>query len=615
MSSSPAPFAKHTFVNPSSAGRRTGPSRLSGVYSGAPDIVKENVQLEDGVQVWSVPRDGKYRITARGAQGGSGSRSGSGGKGAVLTADFELSTGDSLYMLIGLEGRVSRNSLVGGGGGTFVWKQRDDNGLLLAAGGGGGYGVGNNTSRQSAAHARHDGVDGKPGWNGRRNISGGSGGAGGSADSTRGCGGGGWNGDGGGSSNGGGRAVKNGSGHGGHGSAYQDGSFGGGGAVNGPTTWGACGGGGGYSGGGGAYSGSNDQEAAGGGGGSYINTTLKVSDHERRQTGNSGGNDADGSVTVEFVPGSVEFTGQYSHDVRVTIDRQNEITQDGVDNDIIKELTMNHQERESEAQHGMAIQEMTGEADRVNNDFREVTDMVGQLNEAHGANTYIDDALKGEIARITQLNQVSKDEVQKTQIRQMALDYDINRSRFVTRVIASTIITSLLLSLMIGGWLQGALPNFAFIIITVVLLLGYALLVAYMYADGLARRKNNWQQKYHPGKDMKCRPKGVRVTVATLFEKCGFGGKSWNIQQAGTYDLEKSNMAAGPVAGISMRIGTGHAVRLFRETSGRDEITTVFTSIGCMKNHPAVFDKDYVRSIEVFQVKPGGREMMSPYPP
>jgi len=49
-------------------------------------------------------------------------------------------------------------------------------------------------------------------------------------------------------------------------------------------------------------------------------------------------------------------------------------------------------------------------------------------------------------------------------------------------------------------------------------------------------------------------------------------------------------------------------VRLFRETSGRDEITTVFTSIGCMKNHPAVFDKDYVRSIEVFQVKPGGRE-------
>jgi hypothetical protein len=98
------------------------------------------------MQIWTVPHDGVYRITAAGAQGASGASNASppraGGKGARLSGDFNLTSGTQLRILVGQMGLASGGN-GGGGGGTFVVLSRPlaqttflD--ILLVAGGGGG---------------------------------------------------------------------------------------------------------------------------------------------------------------------------------------------------------------------------------------------------------------------------------------------------------------------------------------------------------------------------------------------------------------------------------------------------------------------------------------------
>jgi len=78
------------------------------------------------IQTWMAPSDGKYKIEAYGAQGGSvGSIGGAyheGGKGAYVAGEFYLKIGDILYILVGGAGSSKAWSDWGGGGGggTFV---------------------------------------------------------------------------------------------------------------------------------------------------------------------------------------------------------------------------------------------------------------------------------------------------------------------------------------------------------------------------------------------------------------------------------------------------------------------------------------------------------------
>lgn len=607
-------FSRHTFVVPSNVNRRTGPSSISGLYSSASAQVKDNVEVDEGVQIWKIPKKGTYRITARGAQGGTGPRSGSGGKGAVIEADFDLDENDRLHMLIGLEGRRN-DAMVGGGGGTFVYTSRDDNGLLIVAGGGGGNGVGANDRNSEYAHARHDGTSGKPGWNGRRNISAGSEGDGGSADQSRGCGGGGWSGDGqsaGVPSGGGGSSVKNGSGHGGDGRGHQDGAFGGGGAVNAGTSYGACGGGGGYSGGGGAYSSSARQEAVGGGGGSYINESRRKQDsNTNRYGGDQGGNAADGNVTVRYIPEQSQWTAEYEHDQRVSSDRRNDLTdvQTGaVTSDNVLEKTRQYRERESSAIQSEEAAETAHAMEQANEDYKAMVAMMGQLNESQNATRYIDNSLDQELERIGKLNQESVNEVQKAQIRQLALDHEVQRSKFITRIIVFTIFISVLLSLVIGGWLQGVIPRFFFIIIAAIILVGYALAMALSFAVNSRRRQNHWKQLYHPGgKKMQCKFRKSFTPIVTLNAKCGFRGKTWNITGAGKYgkdSLEKNGIKNA--SDISVKVGSGYGVRFFRDDNYRDEIANVTKNMSCLENHENAGSGDDINSIEVYKGTAGG---------
>jgi hypothetical protein len=223
-----------------------------------------------GIMSWTVPADATYRITAAGAQGAS-SPAKAGGTGAVMTANFTLTKGEVLDLVVGQVGTFvsSTNSIdggaqyAGGGGGGGSGVRRAGT-VILAAGGGGG---------QSPSF---NGGGGGPGAGSTGNSgTGGGGGAGG-------AGGGGLTGGGGfptsigwggaqGNGGGGGFAGNGGGGSGGFGAT--SGGFGVGGGGGGSHCYAGGGGGGGYSGGQGGTTanGCCCMSANGGsGGGSFI---------------------------------------------------------------------------------------------------------------------------------------------------------------------------------------------------------------------------------------------------------------------------------------------------------------------------------------------------------
>ena len=259
---------------------------------------------------WTVPSTGLYDITAAGAQGGNGGNtygfldipfgSSSGGPGALMGGEVELTQGEVLTIDVGGQGAKGtsneRSAFFtgttggggGGGGGSFVVGPNNTP-LVIAGGGGGGGGL-----------RRED--DGGPGLTG---TAGGNGaGVGGEFGGKNGSGGPGapvGGGGGGGFTSGGGRGEDL-RGHGidvfaGGGGGYPSlqggkgvaiGGFGGGGAgINAAT--GGGGGGGGYSGGGGST------RAGGGGGGSYL--APGAIDPVKGQ----GQNHGNGDVTIALV--------------------------------------------------------------------------------------------------------------------------------------------------------------------------------------------------------------------------------------------------------------------------------------------------------------------------
>ncbi|QIB64948.1 hypothetical protein [Kineobactrum salinum] len=102
-------------------------------YAGT--LLEGEVSVSGGIQSWTVPANGTYRITAVGAQGTSGDAGFVGGSGASLQADFSLDTGTVLQVAVGQVG-LENGCNGGGGGGSFVVGPTEE--PLLVAGGGGG---------------------------------------------------------------------------------------------------------------------------------------------------------------------------------------------------------------------------------------------------------------------------------------------------------------------------------------------------------------------------------------------------------------------------------------------------------------------------------------------
>lgn len=237
------------------------------------------IRSESGIQTWTVPVTGVYRIEVKGAQGGSEPPVKFGGKGVSMRGDFNLNAGTVLKILVGQQGS-SGYGCYGGGGGSFVVDTANTP-LIIAGGGGGAGGL-----------SGGNGIDASTGLNGTAGAAGGAGGIngnGGNAINTNAGSGGGFYTDGTGSfyipecSASAGKAFVKG-GTGGQYDFWLPGGFGGGGSG-----WdgnGNGGGGGGYSGGGT----SGTSFAAGGGAGSYNSGS--------NQLNTSGANTGDGQVII-----------------------------------------------------------------------------------------------------------------------------------------------------------------------------------------------------------------------------------------------------------------------------------------------------------------------------
>jgi hypothetical protein len=136
---------------------------FTGIAPIAPTASTGGVGGKGGLHIYTVPAGvTTIRLDARGAKGGKTPYN-TGGIGARVTADYTVTAGDVLYILVGgkggdgapdgdVVGNDVHKSAGGGGGGTFVSKGPIGSGtlLLVAAGGGGagdqaGGGVPNNT--------------------------------------------------------------------------------------------------------------------------------------------------------------------------------------------------------------------------------------------------------------------------------------------------------------------------------------------------------------------------------------------------------------------------------------------------------------------------------------
>jgi len=241
-------------------------------------------QVTNGIQRWTVPEDGTYRIQADGAANPSSQ----GGYGALIRGDFTLTNGTFLYMIVGQRPKSTLAAEHSGSGGSFVVKETGAasvvGDILVIAGAGGSGHVAGYANSISSANAT---ANGNPGYGAGAGAAG-TNGSGGANNPSGGGGGGGFLTDGGTSStmvstakswkNGGAGGVRDGT---------YEGGFGGGGQHG--NTHG--GGGGGYSGGGGG----TPSPYVGGGAGSY---NADVSSGNQVNTGGLTAQRQIGQITI-----------------------------------------------------------------------------------------------------------------------------------------------------------------------------------------------------------------------------------------------------------------------------------------------------------------------------
>ena len=143
---------------------------IGSIYTGKDH--EGQVTVVSGIQRWTVPFTGDYRIEAIGAAGGYDTSPNSQqyrGRGARMIGTFSLIKGETIQILVGQEGGINYNSSTsGGGGGTFV--VRGTNTSLIVAGGGGGV---------ETVTSRHSGCDASTTTSGNRGYQSWIGGSGG----------------------------------------------------------------------------------------------------------------------------------------------------------------------------------------------------------------------------------------------------------------------------------------------------------------------------------------------------------------------------------------------------------------------------------------------------
>lgn len=246
-------FTSATFT-PGGRTGRTGPTLTqarNGLSGPEVNTWKNNTEFFNtlnGIQLWTVPQNGTYRIELAGARGGnSGNGSPSGGSGARFRVDVVLTKLTVLNMVMGQAGTPGISGRGGGGGGgTFIYEGSiGGSGLIAAAAGAGGA----DDTSQNGSSARSDFLPTSSGDGGTIQTHNGFGGTSGQGSGA------GWLGD-------------------GTGSTYPGSRWTGGSAVdNGVGGWGGGGGDGDDGGAGGGFTGGSGTGGGGTGGSYYVGFT------------------------------------------------------------------------------------------------------------------------------------------------------------------------------------------------------------------------------------------------------------------------------------------------------------------------------------------------------
>lgn len=260
----------YTFTNCGATGS-VGPTQTQINTAYATTNLNGMVTSISGVQQWTVPSTGLYRVSAWGASGGDAtSYTTSPGNGAIIEGDFNFNAGDIVRVLVGQMGQ-SRTTSGGGGGGSFVTRAPHNTTTAIVVVAGGGGAASQDFSGISATTTPCGTFDQQSGpaqcaGDGGLSFTGNSGSGGGGFFN---------NGQGGGIGAGGVSYVNGGTGGGTN--NQQQGGFGGGGGQNGTGTYAGCGGGG-FSGGNGGNRNSTvgTGRMGGGGGGSFNNGTNQL---------------------------------------------------------------------------------------------------------------------------------------------------------------------------------------------------------------------------------------------------------------------------------------------------------------------------------------------------
>lgn len=126
----------YTFT-PAGATGRFGPSQAQLNTAYLATNLNGSVTSLTGIQQFTIPSAGIYRIEARGAQGAAAGAA-AGGLGARMIGDFTFTVGTVLKIVVGQQGLGSSFGAGGGGGGSYI--ATITNSPLVVAGGGSGAG-------------------------------------------------------------------------------------------------------------------------------------------------------------------------------------------------------------------------------------------------------------------------------------------------------------------------------------------------------------------------------------------------------------------------------------------------------------------------------------------
>lgn len=125
-------------------GFMAGVSALAMLAGGVGAAHATTFSYDGVVQTYTIPTTGLYDLTVEGAQGGA-SRYASGGTGAEVSGQVDLTKGTLLEIVVGEQGTGSSspNNVLGGGGGggSFVYVSGAKLPVAVAGGGGGGGGA------------------------------------------------------------------------------------------------------------------------------------------------------------------------------------------------------------------------------------------------------------------------------------------------------------------------------------------------------------------------------------------------------------------------------------------------------------------------------------------